>query len=76
MSEHYQAQLRDKDGAVVEVLISASPLMDEHGHHGGALAMVTDVTAVREAEEIVRWQSQRMEALVEGGNPDEKPPAL
>lgn len=28
------------------------------GRYGG----ITDVTAVREAEEIVRWQSQRMEA--------------
>ena len=49
MSEHYQTRLRARCGAAVEVLVSASPFMDESGHYAGALAMVTDISAVREA---------------------------
>ncbi len=75
MSDHYEAQLRAKDGAVVQVLVSASPFMDEKGEYAGALAMVTDVTAVREAEDILRSQSLRIQAEVDEYDGGEKPPA-
>ena len=54
ISESYETQLRAKGGAVMHVRISASPLSDEHGRYSGTLAMVTDITALREAEDIVR----------------------
>lgn len=64
-SEHYETQLLTKDGAVVHVLVSASPFMDDDGHYVGALALVTDVTTLREAEEIVRSKIPRMHAEVD-----------
>lgn len=67
MSEHYQTAFRSKDGSVVQVLVSATPFMDRNVQVTGALAMVTDVTATREAEDIVRSQSLRMRAQ---GNQD------
>lgn len=45
MSEHYPTELRTKDGDVVAVLVSVTPLRDEDGRFAGALAMVTDVNA-------------------------------
>ncbi len=62
MSERYQTQVRTRDGAVVEVLISASPFMDENDNYAGVLAMVTDVSNVRDAEDIVRSTSRRIQA--------------
>ena len=38
LSEHYETQLLTKDGAVVHVVISASPFMGDDGRYGGALA--------------------------------------
>lgn len=68
MSEHYQTRLKAKDGAVIEVLVSASPLMDEGGHYAGALAMVADVTAVQEAEDIGHSQSVRIQVELDEGS--------
>lgn len=74
VSEHCHASLRTKEGALVQVLVSASPLIDGNGDCGGAVAMVTDITAVREAEDIVRSQSLRMHAEVGKDELGEKPP--
>ncbi len=74
MSEHYETQLLTRDGAVVHVLVSASPFMDDDGHYVGALALVTDVTTLREAEAIVDSQSRRMQAEADDKDLDEKPP--
>lgn len=71
MREHYQAKLKATNGAV-DGWVSASPLVDEIGRYGGSLAMVTDVSAVREAEDILRSQSWRVQEMDEGhldGNP-------
>ncbi len=65
MSEHYETQLLTKDGAVLHVLVSASPFMDNDGQYVGALALVTDVTAVREAEEILRSQTAGRQTAVD-----------
>ncbi|HWI02822.1 MAG TPA: PAS domain S-box protein, partial [Acidimicrobiales bacterium] len=60
LSEHYEAQLRSKDGHTVRALLSVSPFVDGDGEYVGALAMVSDITAVREAEEILRLQSAQI----------------
>ena len=67
LSEHYQAKLKTKDDAEMRVLVSASPLLDDDGQYAGALAMVTDVTAVGEAEEILNSQGERLRTEVAGG---------
>ena len=57
LSEQHEARLRAKDGTFVEVLISASSLVDEEGHFDGTLAMITDVSALRQAEDVIRRQN-------------------
>lgn len=74
LREHYQAALKTKDGAVVRVLVSASPLLDEDGNYAGSLAMVSDVTAVGEAEDILRAQSSQIGAEMDDGRQGENPP--
>lgn len=74
MSEDDETLLRAKDGARVHVLVSASPLIDERGKYTGVLAMVSHITAVREAEEILRAQVLGIQAEVGPGNVGYEPP--
>jgi PAS domain S-box-containing protein len=60
LSEHYEAQLQSREGKRLRALLSVSPFVDEDGEYVGALAMVSDITAVREAEEFLRLQSARI----------------
>ncbi|HUR22814.1 MAG TPA: PAS domain S-box protein [Acidimicrobiales bacterium] len=54
LSEHYEAHLQAKDGTTLHALLTVSPFVTDDGEYIGALAMVSDVTAVRDAEEILR----------------------
>jgi len=56
----HEFQFRRKDGSELWVLLEASPDLDAAGNYRGSLAMVTDVTERRRAEEALR----RMAALV------------
>src|ERR1700682_5207085 len=56
----HEFQFRRKDGSEVWVLLESSPDLDEAGNYRGSLAMVTDVTERRRAEEALR----RMAAMV------------
>jgi PAS domain S-box-containing protein/diguanylate cyclase (GGDEF)-like protein len=69
ISEHYETDLQAKDGSVVRVLVSASPLIDEDGEFAGALAMVTDVSALGEAEEVLRLHRLGHDATAQAPRP-------
>jgi PAS domain S-box-containing protein len=73
ISEHYASTLRAKDGAAVPVLISASPFFGDDGRYAGTLAMVTDVSAFAEADEVLRLHGLRVHP--DGGAILDKPPA-
>jgi len=51
ISEDHDFEFRRKDGSVVWTLLSTSPVMDNKGRMIGALAMVTDITERKRAEE-------------------------
>ncbi|MCA9773157.1 MAG: PAS domain S-box protein, partial [Myxococcales bacterium] len=67
--ERQDLVLRRRDGARIVARVTINPLADPRGEYVGMLALVTDVTAEREAE--AQWrrlddqlrQSQRMESL-------------
>jgi PAS domain S-box-containing protein len=61
-SDRYEMRLKRKDGVPVEVLISASPLLDGAGVYCGTLALFTDITARKRAEDSAR-QVQKSESL-------------
>ena len=60
LGEHYESHLRAKDGSTVHALLSVSPFVDDDGEYVGALAMVSDITAVREAEDILRSSARTL----------------
>ena len=64
-SDIYERCYLRKDGTLLWVLVSASPLYDASGHYIGALGMFTDITARKAVEEELRLQRQRLEAEVE-----------
>ncbi|HST10884.1 MAG TPA: PAS domain S-box protein [Terriglobales bacterium] len=61
--ESYQTQRRRKDGSLVPILLSVSPLRDRKGNVIGASAIARDITAQLRAEQAL----QRSEKLATAG---------
>lgn len=53
-SSSYEILARRKDGQAVYLLVAGSPLMDQHGHFIGSVAVTTDITAQKQAETALR----------------------
>ncbi|WPB74017.1 PAS domain S-box protein [Archangium violaceum] len=53
-----------KDGTVLWTLVSTGPLYDETGKHIGAMAMITDISQRRQAEEQVRQLNAELERRI------------
>jgi PAS domain S-box-containing protein len=51
---HYETALRRKDGSVLNILVSASPLTASDGSFEGTLAVIVDITERKRAEEALR----------------------
>lgn len=64
VAEIYERRLIRKDGSLLWVLVSASPIFEE-GRFCGALSMLTDITELKRAEEELRESERR---LVEAQN--------
>ena len=54
-----------RDGHAVWTILSATPLTGPTGEYVGALALVTDVTARRETEQVLIASEQRFRAVVQ-----------
>ena len=64
-AQQLEIRLRRKDGTVIWVLATASPLRDTHGEYSGVLTMGTDITQRKEAEAALRTAEERYRTLVE-----------
>jgi len=60
--DHFESMRLTKDGQVLDVSISVSPLRDAQGEIVGASAIARDITAQKKAESQLH-QSQKMEAI-------------
>ncbi|HEX8820978.1 MAG TPA: PAS domain S-box protein [Archangium sp.] len=60
----HDTQLLHKEGRIIWVMMSSNPMCDEEGRYIGALAMVTDITRRREAEEQVRQLNTQLEKRI------------
>jgi PAS domain S-box-containing protein len=62
--DHYETRRRRKDGAIIRVSLTVSPIHDESGKVVGASAMVRDITVPKRAErEIARSKNLPARAL-------------
>lgn len=64
VGEQYESKLRRRDGGVLWVLTSATPLMDEGGKVIGSLTMVADITKLKQAEERLLQMNAELEERV------------
>jgi PAS domain S-box-containing protein len=64
IGEQYESKLRRRDGGVLWVLTSATPLMDEGGKVIGSLTMVADITKLKQAEERLLNMNAELEERV------------
>ncbi|HEX7654785.1 MAG TPA: PAS domain S-box protein, partial [Verrucomicrobiae bacterium] len=60
--EHFETVRVRKDGRLIQVSVTISPLRDEHGRIVGASKIARDITERKRLEEQLR-QSQKMEAV-------------
>ncbi len=58
-NKQYDLKLRRKDGSELWAAVSGSPLYDSQGRHIGGLALLTDITERKQAEEALRASEER-----------------
>lgn len=54
-----------KDGSLLWCIVSSKPILDEEGNYMGSLAMITDITERKKAEEELRQSETRFRMLHE-----------
>lgn len=64
--EHFQTQRRCKDGTLLDVSLSVSPILDSTGAVVGAASIARDITAERQAMEALRESEAGFRLLFEG----------
>jgi len=67
IAEQHEFRFLRKDGTSIWALLNTTPLQDEHGY-AGALAMVTDITARKLAEEALLASAAMLNKAQEVGN--------
>ena len=70
-SGHAEAHTRHKDGREIILLVSTGPIVSETGDLQGALAMFTDITERRHAENHARFLADLGNHLIEDRDPAE-----
>ena len=65
LSEQHEFRFRRRDGTALWAIVEASPILDEHGKPAGTLAMVTDITERKRAEEALAQERNLLRTLVD-----------
>ena len=62
----YEIVITHKDGNKIQVLVSPKPVYDKDGQYIGSIAIFTDITDRKKAEEKLRESEQRLHRVIEG----------
>jgi PAS domain S-box-containing protein len=62
--DHFQTVRRRKDGALVDISLTVSPIRNEEGEIVGASKIARDITALREAQAQLEAHARHLEARV------------
>ncbi len=57
VAEHFDRTYQRKDGSLMWAHVAANPLLDAEGRYLGSLAMITDITERKRAEDELRHQA-------------------
>jgi len=60
---HYETRRMRKDGTIIDVAVSVSPVKDSQGHIVGAATIVRDISERRRAERELQRKHEEVEAL-------------
>ena len=63
IAEQHEFKFRRKDGSALWTSMATSPITNGSGEYGGALAMVTDITARKQAEQLLAWENSALEMI-------------
>ncbi len=58
-SENYETRLKHKNGLLIPVIVSASPMFGVNGEYMGSFAIFTDISKQKETERLLRVASDR-----------------
>ena len=61
--EHYETVRRRKDGTLIDISLSVSPVRDEFGNIIGAAKIARNITEQKRAQEAIRFQASLLDAV-------------
>jgi len=61
--QHYETIRRRKDGELIDISLTVSPLRDEYGNVIGASKIARDITAHKKALQSIRFQASLLDAV-------------
>ena len=62
--EHYETIRRHKDGTLLEISLTISPIVDENGQIVGASKIARDITVRKQAEAVLKQSHEELERMV------------
>ncbi len=63
--DHYETQRRRKDGEIIDVWITVSPLHDTHGRLTGAAKIARDITPAKRAQAALEDREAHLRSILE-----------
>ena len=64
-SEHFETRRRRKDGEIIDVSVTISPLYDEEGRLAGASSVARDITTARRAQGALAEREAHLQSVLE-----------